>query len=66
MRGPGRPDRTDFASQGRLGAALYSLLSVINMSPQAMDANIGMAMSDGRRQRLSAIEQAGPPDQPLS
>jgi hypothetical protein len=44
------------------GAAVYSLLSVINISPQAMDANIGMAMSDGRRQRLSAIEQAGPPD----
>jgi len=44
------------------GAAVYSLLSVININPQAMDANIGMAMSDGRRQRLSAIEQAGPPD----
>jgi hypothetical protein len=44
----------------------YSPLSVINIRPQAMDANIGMAMSDGRWQRFSAIEQAGPPDQPLS
>ena len=32
---------------------------------QAMDARIGMAISDGRRQRLSAIEQTEPSDQPL-
>jgi len=44
----------------------YWPLSVINIRPQAMDANIGMAKSDGRRQRRSAVEQAGPPDQPLS
>jgi hypothetical protein len=44
----------------------YWPLSAINIRPQAMVANTGMAKRDGWRQRLAAIEQAGPPDHPLS
>jgi hypothetical protein len=51
---------------GKRSPTQAAYLSVINIRPQATVANTGMAMREGWRQRLSAIEQAGPPDHPLS
>ena len=50
---------------GKRSPTEAAYLSVINIRPQATVANTGMAMREGWRQRLSAIEQAGPPDHPL-
>ena len=40
-------------------------VSIVNIRPHAIVAKTGMAMREGRRQRLSAIEQVEPPDHPL-
>jgi hypothetical protein len=55
-------DRIGIANQWRP----HRSVSIINIRPHAMVAKTGMAMREGRRQRLSAIEQVEPPDHPLS